>query len=599
MPANSGNLISTLVAGGTVVGSSSGTSLIVSSGDGAALFASITAFPYYITAFPSGVRPTKSNAEIMKVTARSTDTLTVTRNAGSNGSLQSVITTGWQVVLGITKELIDELAGLAVTSGVIAPVGSRAAYVGDGIADQTAFNNSMIASMGVHRARAGGYVASNHILPLTSRTLEGEDKATNIVFAQQKVIKIDQQSNVKVRNLAIDTTANNAIADLNTRRNTYAVYIDRSSDVDLKELWIETYAYGVFLTNQTAGTDVVRFRFRDLWIRGACQNDLIGGGPGTDTATVGEFIIDGCFLKQDGTLTNPGTYLNCIDIVAQQKSTITNTETYGGVLLGGEKIPHNYVNINDLIINAPVGLDPTITVGQLAILCASNTTPQQSADSSNINISNFNILSGNLFIQGQSVTSNRTKLFNITNGNINVNASASYPDHTYGLNFNYVSNGTVTGVTVRNGVRGASLTNANDITFVDCDFTGCTTPIVLSGSCSNITGRNCKGINPDIIAASRNITGAITFTRADGLIQPCTFTGNTTGTLTNGFFIGDVIVREFTMGGSGSYTYTKGSNEKLVGGGFTPTASVGAKDTLTQRWNGTNWVEVGRSMNIS
>lgn len=49
-----------------------------------------------------------------------------------------------------------------------------------------------------------------------------------------------------------------------------------------------------------------------------------------------------------------------------------------------------------------------------------------------------------------------------------------------------------------------------------------------------------------------------------------------------------------------AHTYTKGANEKLAGGGYTPTASVGANDRLLQRWDASGaWVAVvGRPMTV-
>jgi hypothetical protein len=495
--------------------------------------------------------------------------------------------------LTIDGSLNAKLSGQSV-SETVGPTGTTADYVGDGVTDAVTFNNALTASSGIILARAGTYhTGSNHILPLSNRVLAGEGKATNIILAATKVIKIDQQTNVVVRDLALDPSANNTT-------NSYAIYIDRSSDVTIENVLINwTYAYGIFVTNQTAGTTVSRFRFINNRIIGACHNDLIGGGPGVDTAHVTDIFIHNNFIQQDATLAGAGTYLNAIDIVAQERTVISSNITYGGVVLGGEKIPHANVDVIGNIVNAPVGISSSVAVGQIAILCASNTAPQQSADSYGVNIIGNQLSSGNIFIQGQSATSNRTRDVKIVDNYIINNPSASYADHTYGINLNYVANIKVRGNTVKNAVRGISLTNTDGVDVSDNDFLNCTIPIVLSGSNTNLTGHNNLGINPDCLYAGGNITGATTFARVNGLVQTFTITGNITATVTNGVFVGDVMTREFTMGGSGSYTYTRASNERLVGGAFVPTAAIGAKDILTQRWDGTNWIEVSRSLNIS
>jgi Pectate lyase superfamily protein len=99
--------------------------------------------------------------------------------------------------------------------------------------------------------------------------------------------------------------------------------------------------------------------------------------------------------------------------------------------------------------------------------------------------------------------------------------------------------------------------------------------------------------------AKGNITGAITFNIQNGAVQTATFTGNVTATLSGGHYVGQTMERRFTMGSSGSYTYTKASNEKLAGGNFTPSASVGSIDILIQEWDGTDWVERRRTMGVS
>jgi parallel beta-helix repeat protein len=546
------------------------------------------------------------NARVGLITNRSSTTLTVSWNRFGTSTTALAGTPSIAPLFdgsgeGLQQALDDVATAYpkGYTSGAtIGPVGSSAAYVVSATAAETQINNAMDAVAatggGIVQQRAGTYTqGSSHILPKSNIIYSGEGKATNIVLAATKVVKVDQQSNVTIKDIAIDASANSS-------SNSYAIYIDRSSDVTVNDVLINwTYAYGIFVTNQTAGTTVSRFRFTNNRIIGACHNDLIGGGPGVDTAHVSEIFIHNNFIKQDATLSGAGTYLNAIDIVAQEKCIISNNITYGGMLLGGEKIPHSNVDIIGNIVNAPYGIASGIAVGQIGILCASNTTPQQTGDSYGVNIIGNQITSGNIFVQGQSATSNRTRKVNISNNYIVNNPSASYADHTYGINLNYVANVKVHNNIVQDAVRGIYLNDTDSVDVSNNDFSNCTTPIVLNGTNTNLTGHNNKGINPDITANSRNITGSTTFTRVDGLIQPFTFTGSVSSTMTNGFFVGDRITRIFTMGGSGGYTYTKGSNEKLAGGGYTPTASVGSKDILTQEWDGTNWVEVSRALNIS
>ncbi len=82
---------------------SSGTSLVVAASDGA-LFPTP---PFNATVWPAGLQPLASNAEIVRVTGISTDTLTITR-AQESSSARSIIV-GDQIAATITKKTITDL----------------------------------------------------------------------------------------------------------------------------------------------------------------------------------------------------------------------------------------------------------------------------------------------------------------------------------------------------------------------------------------------------------------------------------------------------------------------------------------------------------
>lgn len=94
-----------------------GTSLVVAAGDGA-LFPTA---PFNATVWPTGTQPTAANAEIVRVTVVSTDTLTITRAQEGSGARSIVV--GDQIAATITaKTLTDaEAPGTvaALTSAVV------------------------------------------------------------------------------------------------------------------------------------------------------------------------------------------------------------------------------------------------------------------------------------------------------------------------------------------------------------------------------------------------------------------------------------------------------------------------------------------------
>lgn len=80
-----------------------GTSLVVASGEGT-LFPAV---PFNAVVYPSDADPSTSNAEIVRVTAVSTDTLTITREQESTSA--RTIATGDRIHAGISKTFLESL----------------------------------------------------------------------------------------------------------------------------------------------------------------------------------------------------------------------------------------------------------------------------------------------------------------------------------------------------------------------------------------------------------------------------------------------------------------------------------------------------------
>ena len=108
-----------------------------------------------------------------------------------------------------------------------------------------------------------------------------------------------------------------------------------------------------------------------------------------------------------------------------------------------------------------------------------------------------------------------------------------------------------------------------------------------------------NGINHQWIYAQGNVTGATTFNWNKGSIISATLTGNITVTLTAGTHIGQELELRLTQDGTGSRTATWPSTFKKAGGTLTLSTGVSAKDIIKMVWDGTNWNETTRSLNIS
>jgi hypothetical protein len=98
----------------------SGTSVVLQSGDGA----KFPAAPFNAAVWPAGAQPLTSNAEIVRVTAKSTDTLTITRT--QEGTSARTVVVGDQIAAVISaKSLTDiEAAIPAVPTNYLAPNGA-------------------------------------------------------------------------------------------------------------------------------------------------------------------------------------------------------------------------------------------------------------------------------------------------------------------------------------------------------------------------------------------------------------------------------------------------------------------------------------------
>ncbi len=113
---------STVLTGPTPA--TSGTTIVVATGDGEAFTP-----PCRVTVWPQGASPTRANAEILRVTAQSGDTLTVTRHAETwPGSGARAISGGWNLSATITA---GSLAGAYLSIDEHPPTPQQYRQAGD------------------------------------------------------------------------------------------------------------------------------------------------------------------------------------------------------------------------------------------------------------------------------------------------------------------------------------------------------------------------------------------------------------------------------------------------------------------------------------
>lgn len=128
---------------------------------------------FYATATPAGQLSTMGNSEIVLVTAKSTDDLTVTR--AQKGTTAQDIAAGWILSNGVYVEDLDEKADesdlTAHTSNTSNPHSVTKAQVGLGNADNTSDANKPVST--AQQTALDGKANSSHTHPTTDLTATG------------------------------------------------------------------------------------------------------------------------------------------------------------------------------------------------------------------------------------------------------------------------------------------------------------------------------------------------------------------------------------------------------------------------------------------
>jgi parallel beta-helix repeat protein len=125
-----------------------------------------------------------------------------------------------------------------------------------------------------------------------------------------------------------------------------------------------------------------------------------------------------------------------------------------------------------------------------------------------------------------------------------------------------------------------------------------TAQISVSGASSIV--RNNQGFNPVTNYDLGTVSGgAATFDRVNGDTQTITLGASTTFTFTSGNVKGDTLILRIAQDATGLRLATWPSNFKKAGGSLVLSTAGNAIDTIRAVWDGTNWIETGRSLSLS
>ena len=135
----------------------SGTTLVVQAGHGARF----PAAPFYVTAHPPSVLPTLDNAEKLLVTAKSTDTFTITR--GEADTVPMAIEAGWRISNSI---YLDDIPIVDATSVAAAGAVMDGDFSSNGLMQRTGAGTYAIKGV-----PTGDVVGTTDTQTLTNKTL--------------------------------------------------------------------------------------------------------------------------------------------------------------------------------------------------------------------------------------------------------------------------------------------------------------------------------------------------------------------------------------------------------------------------------------------
>lgn len=497
--------------------------------------------------------------------------------------------------------------------------------------------------------RAGVYQGVGEINVRNNITIMGEGMGTKYISGfltgpsapeqNSGGFRQNTQDNVRFTNFQIDAT--NVPFNIPGVAGTHSVLqFINCQNFYVDHMYIDCDCFAVFYTSGINATNPVErickngFINNNIFIAGTRQ-DTFGGGRNTTNADGPQTDVTDIHVENNISYklaTGGYNDYNAMDTVGTKRQTIKNNTFYGNVALGYETGPHDTGIFEGNIICPPVANKAGIQTNSFAniipnFLIDDNSTGGLSGryqirgntiiyGSSYINIGRWtpvqqikkSIFSQNICINNPSYTGgqiwsaeqkglslNNCHDWIVSDNIFDGNASTKYGLELIDCSECDIADNHIIGYSGTGG-HGIKLSGTNTgHSFSGGRIKSCATPIDVT----LIDGMaNVVGVNPIKYYSAGNSSTAITITRVNGDSQLITMTGNATITLTNGQIRGDRINLTIVQS-SGGHTVAFSSNVKKVGGAFTASAGAAAKDKITLEWDGTNWNEIGRALNLS
>lgn len=474
---------------------------------------------------------------------------------------------------------------------------SRFGAIGNGVADDSGAINSAItaasnAGGGVVFIPAGTYKLLSNIVPVDGVNILGVGYGSVLKPNTLKTLLITA-NNCFISNIRIDTSLQ--VSGLSPADK--AIHVLNATNILFDNIYSNCIAFGVFIdaNGHNITSDI---RVKNSYLYGQGNNDIIGGGPSSDFATVQNVYVDKNTIIQDNT-TN--SYPNAVDLVQVKNTSYTNNKTKGSLVFGSELDPH----LSSAIQGNNVQPAINATVGNISILAKAGSIVNGHAL-----LVTGNILTiGAIILTGSSSSS--TSYWSINDNilyavpNIGIAVTNAFGG-TINDNIIQGSNTAIklTSVTTSSvGSNTISIASVGILEDVGCSnnsmvtnvFNAVTTPVSNLALSDQVI--NNIGLNPSKQYNAGNSSTAITVDRINGDDQTISITASTTITMTDGIMKSDKLI--LNLSNTGSFTATFSGNFKLAGGTYTLTSGSGKIDIISFIWDGTAWKETNRSQNLS
>lgn len=258
----------------------SGTSLVVASGEGARF----PAVPFNATIWPTGTIPTPANAEIVRVTNISTDTLTITRTQESTSARTVVV--GDQIAATITAKTLTDiesyLTGEAATRGTTGSIAST-------------YDRGLFAGANAAELSTGRLSVYRIFLPkgLTCTSITFRSATTALSVGTNQWFALFDSAGAMLRVTADDTST--------------AWAANSAKTLNLSSTFVTTYAGLYYVGIMVKATTVPTLEGLVLFGNAGGQNPKVGGSADTS-------------LTNPASCPNPFTFANSTRIVYAEVS---------------------------------------------------------------------------------------------------------------------------------------------------------------------------------------------------------------------------------------------------------------------------------------